>query len=117
MIRRPPRSTLFPYTTLFRSQTLHVRVFRNASNVRQLMLGQASYNRFPGLPKIGGFVNVRIAVVNQVEIDADVGSSRIEMRWLDAGNRAPWRHAPNVLRDVRPISTRILRVPDLPIIS
>src|SRR5258708_25926454 len=26
MIRRPPRSTLFPYTTLFRSRTL--RVFR-----------------------------------------------------------------------------------------
>src|SRR2546422_2150472 len=25
MIRRPPRSTLFPYTTLFRSQTFHVR--------------------------------------------------------------------------------------------
>src|SRR2546422_6018368 len=24
MIRRPPRSTLFPYTTLFRSKTLHV---------------------------------------------------------------------------------------------
>src|SRR5256885_13288108 len=23
MIRRPPRSTLFPYTTLFRSQQLH----------------------------------------------------------------------------------------------
>src|SRR5258708_9058273 len=23
MIRRPPRSTLFPYTTLFRSQTIH----------------------------------------------------------------------------------------------
>src|SRR5258708_31665202 len=26
MIRRPPRSTLFPYTTLFRSQTGSVRV-------------------------------------------------------------------------------------------
>src|SRR5256885_3254430 len=25
MIRRPPRSTLFPYTTLFRSQTVEVR--------------------------------------------------------------------------------------------
>src|SRR2546426_5824902 len=25
MIRRPPRSTLFPYTTLFRSQTHHER--------------------------------------------------------------------------------------------
>src|SRR2546422_8325891 len=24
MIRRPPRSTLFPYTTLFRSLTLHL---------------------------------------------------------------------------------------------
>src|SRR5258708_10547852 len=26
MIRRPPRSTLFPYTTLFRSYELHPRV-------------------------------------------------------------------------------------------
>src|SRR3712207_7725990 len=26
MIRRPPRSTLFPYTTLFRSQELDVRI-------------------------------------------------------------------------------------------
>src|SRR2546430_9947846 len=25
MIRRPPRSTLFPYTTLFRSRKLHVK--------------------------------------------------------------------------------------------
>src|SRR3712207_8472847 len=25
MIRRPPRSTLFPYTTLFRSQPAHLR--------------------------------------------------------------------------------------------
>src|SRR2546427_7598757 len=25
MIRRPPRSTLFPYTTLFRSQVAHAR--------------------------------------------------------------------------------------------
>src|SRR3712207_9113236 len=28
MIRRPPRSTLFPYTTLFRSTTLVVRTVR-----------------------------------------------------------------------------------------
>src|SRR6266576_7241095 len=27
MIRRPPRSTLFPYTTLFRSRRVHARVF------------------------------------------------------------------------------------------
>src|SRR3712207_4445460 len=28
MIRRPPRSTLFPYTTLFRSVVLHLHNFR-----------------------------------------------------------------------------------------
>ena len=27
MIRRPPRSTLFPYTTLFRSEKTHNQVF------------------------------------------------------------------------------------------
>src|SRR3954451_25497615 len=37
MIRRPPRSTLFPYTTLFRSQTTAVlfrQIFAYAKNFR-----------------------------------------------------------------------------------
>src|SRR5690349_22510509 len=34
MIRRPPRSTLFPYTTLFRSQDAQER-FRNSSEARR----------------------------------------------------------------------------------
>src|SRR2546426_5599275 len=36
MIRRPPRSTLFPYTTLFRSREFHVSEAekRSAHNVR-----------------------------------------------------------------------------------
>src|SRR3712207_7772892 len=29
MIRRPPRSTLFPYTTLFRSQTLGIATIQS----------------------------------------------------------------------------------------
>src|SRR5256885_13503653 len=33
MIRRPPRSTLFPYTTLFRS-TVHIASDRNLIDVR-----------------------------------------------------------------------------------
>src|SRR3989442_10456351 len=33
MIRRPPRSTLFPYTTLFRSVGVHVRETRIISRV------------------------------------------------------------------------------------
>src|SRR2546430_5755757 len=35
MIRRPPRSTLFPYTTLFRSTTLAVENYRS---LRDLVL-------------------------------------------------------------------------------
>src|SRR2546430_12317048 len=39
MIRRPPRSTLFPYTTLFRSAEYHLRfprtgVFEHSANIR-----------------------------------------------------------------------------------
>src|SRR2546427_4234318 len=34
MIRRPPRSTLFPYTTLFRSTLVGLRFTINEGNVR-----------------------------------------------------------------------------------
>src|SRR5260370_27662063 len=43
MIRRPPRSTLFPYTTLFRSQSLPQRVevgrFDLDAQVGELLVG------------------------------------------------------------------------------
>src|SRR5256885_3127006 len=50
MIRRPPRSTLFPYTTLFRSPAHHVVDCRGIEVVRQqphirFMLAFASMNR------------------------------------------------------------------------
>src|SRR5256885_5528943 len=35
MIRRPPRSTLFPYTTLFRSRSPYARVLHGARAVRE----------------------------------------------------------------------------------
>src|SRR5260221_5134151 len=37
MIRRPPRSTLFPYTTLFRSALLRVRTFEADEDVAGLV--------------------------------------------------------------------------------
>src|SRR5256885_9834570 len=40
MIRRPPRSTLFPYTTLFRSQHDNVAEVRGAVLERDLLAGQ-----------------------------------------------------------------------------
>src|SRR3712207_8615762 len=33
MIRRPPRSTLFPYTTLFRSQKLGIEMKKRETNI------------------------------------------------------------------------------------
>src|SRR2546430_2894246 len=35
MIRRPPRSTLFPYTTLFRSHTAHPRSCPRSRNTNE----------------------------------------------------------------------------------
>src|SRR5258708_38521320 len=40
MIRRPPRSTLFPYTTLFRSQDGHPREFDDPDFPRKLQSAQ-----------------------------------------------------------------------------
>src|SRR2546427_8576153 len=39
MIRRPPRSTLFPYTTLFRSQFAGIRITRLTKPVNHSSLG------------------------------------------------------------------------------
>src|SRR5256885_13068078 len=41
MIRRPPRSTLFPYTTLFRSRLLEVDPHRDAQVLAQLLSASA----------------------------------------------------------------------------
>src|SRR3712207_9092603 len=40
MIRRPPRSTLFPYTTLFRSRLLEQRVAGRAQGLDEAVLEQ-----------------------------------------------------------------------------
>src|SRR3712207_8927644 len=56
MIRRPPRSTLFPYTTLFRSFSVH---FAYACGVA------AFYEFFPlWLVDVGGYAVREIAFVN-----------------------------------------------------
>src|SRR3712207_9516800 len=51
MIRRPPRSTLFPYTTLFRSSFLFILVFGLSLGDRITAIDGVEYDVFivPGL--------------------------------------------------------------------
>src|SRR3712207_9325656 len=52
MIRRPPRSTLFPYTTLFRSPLRMERHSQNAMAVAEFLQAHPRVNwvNYPGLP-------------------------------------------------------------------
>src|SRR5688572_31249984 len=51
MIRRPPRSTLFPYTTLFRSTAQHLPARHHVSGGRRAHL--ARNRRGAALPDVG----------------------------------------------------------------
>src|SRR3712207_6975196 len=54
MIRRPPRSTLFPYTTLFRSDIVTPDVFTAAHTLRN----RNSFTRDDGTPLNYTLVNI-----------------------------------------------------------
>src|SRR2546430_14472844 len=82
MIRRPPRSTLFPYTTLFRSPVV-VRVFartgvldriekvRPAENARIPFAPQHLLHLFEKLPFGPGVLEIGGQVVEAVRIGLD----------------------------------------------
>src|SRR5256885_7083944 len=58
MIRRPPRSTLFPYTTLFRSHSaLNLRLLPNAkAKIKVSIAPQQDWSR---ITNIGAFLEPR----------------------------------------------------------
>src|SRR3712207_8587317 len=49
MIRRPPRSTLFPYTTLFRSGTVETARYGHALRARRLVGVRGAGRTYDGL--------------------------------------------------------------------
>src|SRR5258708_39623411 len=67
MIRRPPRSTLFPYTTLFRSQITtdtHFVIFALAPYRRDVEQARKAKKKADEMPKNGvGFVNLGTAQI------------------------------------------------------
>src|SRR2546427_5056080 len=76
MIRRPPRSTLFPYTTLFRSRTGKGYLLVDLPGARVTFRPIAPVRRHIDLPPIRG------AGLNAKELDAQiaerVGSAKID---------------------------------------
>src|SRR3712207_6945562 len=63
MIRRPPRSTLFPYTTLFRSQRQRLGMGAQRGGV---VLAAGPYVRGPDRPAVGGGDDLHVAAVGGV---------------------------------------------------
>src|SRR5205823_10577289 len=58
MIRRPPRSTLFPYTTLFRSALLRERLAPGHAHERRAELAHARDDRLE-LPPLSAVERIR----------------------------------------------------------
>src|SRR3989454_9493151 len=96
MIRRPPRSTLFPYTTLFRSESLAAALSEivGARHVRTALPERVTYAR-DGLPthrRVPGVVVLpgsRDEVVAVVRLLAALGV-RSEERRVGKECRSRW---------------------------
>src|SRR3712207_8587418 len=61
MIRRPPRSTLFPYTTLFRSPAVLVGLARQPGRLLELALGEEAISLRRQLGDVRGFLRCEVA--------------------------------------------------------
>src|SRR3712207_8664014 len=75
MIRRPPRSTLFPYTTLFRSAIIKTRVFDKEKELifvtKQGIVKKTSLEEFKNI-NTGGLIAIKFK-----EDDEDRKSTRL----------------------------------------
>src|SRR3712207_8040699 len=64
MIRRPPRSTLFPYTTLFRSPRLLRRLVRLRLHPEQVVGGAGQDERPAAAPEDAGHLDRKSTRLN-----------------------------------------------------
>src|SRR5947199_4526376 len=77
MIRRPPRSTLFPYTTLFRSRAPQLFLHMSCSVVRAL----AHRRRFNRMGFLVEFVNLLLVFcLNHAALEFERGRDRKSTR-------------------------------------
>src|SRR5438034_4268838 len=76
MIRRPPTSTLFPYTTLFRSDAAHAALVRGLLRMRRKLPGGGIVRRHGRPIRIGviGKASARIGVDRSEEHTSELQS-------------------------------------------
>src|SRR5258708_38900192 len=108
MIRRPPRSTLFPYTTLFRSSS-------NSPCERQLSLSRSDGPTSP-LPawvrtssRILNLRYTKLDVTTRVSVQSQPTVAQPFLPALSEVERAVLFSANSVLRTLRPLGHRRLR--------
>src|SRR2546422_8866377 len=84
MIRRPPRSTLFPYTTLFRSQVIRQEAERAATIVKNLLSFARSQEGERKLQPIGPIIESTLALLrNQLMANKVEATLELEPRLPD----------------------------------
>src|SRR6266571_7285812 len=90
MIRRPPRSTLFPYTTLFRARELAQRPARLLDVVEDVTAPNPVEARV-GRVELGGVTLAELETRGEGPV-ADHGARRFHalLRWLDAHHVSSW---------------------------
>src|SRR5580704_3634174 len=81
------------------------------------MLRKISHDRLPGFAEVGGLVDERIAIADQVKIDAYIGATGIKDGGRDAGDRSEWRQSGNAFGHIRPSRRAVFGVPDLAIVG
>src|SRR2546422_4735383 len=77
MIRRPPRSTLFPYTTLFRSQFVDLHAEPARGGIASLGCEEANGAVAPEVQQLLAGVRMDAAVLELVELEEDRKSTRL----------------------------------------
>src|SRR5690554_7544783 len=93
MIRRPPRSTLFPYTTLFRSSGYRWRLLRDGRRWRSPSFSIASWpdrkSGSAGMPRPNSYAVFCLKKNNDlphVVVDGDALDPFAAFAWEDAGH-------------------------------
>src|SRR5256885_6065072 len=77
MIRRPPRSTLFPYTTLFRSRVSHYMADGTSADLKDKE-HRGSFSPMDMVSYESGMTFVRLAEADKAELRSEEHTSELQ---------------------------------------